>query len=255
MSEKYETIGDVLESEKQMFFEAQKKYGDFFANAFDFNSLLNDFIKKVDPQAWIFIMFLAQIKKFHLLSLFSTVRQHHVQSMLNMRQVLESGVNAAYGLENPNQEDFVVSENGGTLQAPQALQNKRYTWLEDNYPDKSKHIKSMKTSINNSCAHSSMIYAFNNFEMGNAEERVFETSFFDKDDDYLVKTDLWMIGNVAMGLMDLFNGINQKVKYIEFNDDFIPKLLDFEKKNHKLKAEMQKHPRYVAAFNRMKDID
>lgn len=254
MSKEDTTIGDMLENEKQMFLEAEEKYGAFFSNASGFNELLNNFLKEVDPSAWIFVLFLGQIKKHHLLALFSSVRRHHVQSMLNMRQVLEGAVNASFGLANPDQKAFVVSEDDGTLSAPQKLQNRRYAWLEENYPDKSKHMKVMKTSINQ-CAHSSMIYGFLNFDMSDAKKRAFSMSFFDKDDEYLTKTDLWMIGNVAMGILDLFTGVNQKEKRVKFKDGFVERLLELEKENHRLKAEMQKHPRYIATQDRVNSVD
>lgn len=75
-------------------------------------------------------------------------------------------------------------------------------------------------------------------------------SFFDKKDEYLIQTDLWFTGNVAMGLMDLFNGVNKNVKRIKFIDGFESQLLNLEKENHRLKAETAKHPRYVAAMER-----
>ncbi len=57
-------------------------------------------------------------------------------------------------------------------------------------------------------------------------------------------TDLWMIGNVAMGLMDLFYGVNKGRDVIKFIDEFIPRLKDLEKQNNKLKAEMMRSPRF-----------
>lgn len=229
-----ETIGDILEAETELFNQAEK-YGDSFHNAIGFNELLTDFIDEVRPDAWIFVLFLGQIKKHALLAILSVARQHHVQSMLNMRQVLEAGSNAAYGLANPNKDDYVVNENN-VLITKDSLDNKRRRWLEENYKDKSDSIKNMKGSINNSCAHSNMVYAFNNFSM---EDHAFHTPFFDTTKDRWVKTDFWMIGNVLMGLMDLFNGINKGVGTLTLNASFTPRLLELEKQNHKIKAELE----------------
>jgi len=243
MPDKDNTIGDIIESEKDLLLEAEEKYGDYFKNAAGFNELLNSFLKSANPDAWIFILFLSQIKKHHLLALFSIIRRHHIQAMLNMRQVLEAGVNAAYAIEYPDQDKFVVKRDDGFIDAPQKLQSKRYTWLKDNHKEKSDFIKNMKDSINNSCAHSNLIYAFSNFDMDLIEKKVFGTPFFDNENDFMTKTDLWMIGNIVLGLLDLFYGVNKTGKTLVFADDFVPRLKELEAQNHALKAELEKHPR------------
>jgi hypothetical protein len=230
-----ETIADILEAETNLFHQAEK-YGESFHNAMGFNELLSDFIDEVRPDAWIFILFLAQIKKHALLAILSATRQHHVQSMLNIRQVLEAGANASYGLANPNKDDFVVKENS-MLVTKDSLDNKRRQWLEKNHKENSDFIKNMKDSINRSCAHSNMIYAFNNFSM---EDHAFHTPFFDTTKDHWVKTNFWMIGNVLMGLMDLFNGINKGVGTLTLNESFARRLLELEQQNHKIKADLEK---------------
>ncbi len=84
--EDIETIEDILVAEREMIPLAEKQYGDAFRNASGFNNLLNNFLKSANPDTWIFIMFLSQIKKHHTLALFSVVRLHHIQAMLNLRQ-------------------------------------------------------------------------------------------------------------------------------------------------------------------------
>ena len=72
------------------------------------------------------MVFLSQIKKYHTLALFSVARLHHIQAMLNLRQVLEAGVNAAYGLANPNQDDFVIKNASGSCVL--YINNSGYLW-------------------------------------------------------------------------------------------------------------------------------
>lgn len=76
------TFGDIIESEREMFLTASDRYGDFFINAFEFNVLLNEFIKSVDPDRFIFAMFLSQIRKHTTLALLSAVRLHSVQTSM-----------------------------------------------------------------------------------------------------------------------------------------------------------------------------
>lgn len=228
------------------------RYGDYFINAYEFNGLLQKFIKSVNPDRFIFAMFLAQIRKHHTLALFSALRLHHIQAMMDLRQVLEAGSCAAYAIVNHTREGFADLDENGILNASQELTKKRYKWLEENFENGSNAIKNMKKSINESTAHSNIIYAHNNFRF-DGEGGKFVTPFFDIEDDYLVKTDLWQIGNIAMGLMDLFYGVNSKLNVIKFINDFIPRFKDLEAGNHKLKEEMMATERYKKAEERNKN--
>lgn len=245
------TIGNIMEDETKLILRADKRYGAFFKNAADFNALLHAFIKTVDIEGWLFAMFLSQVRKHHTLALFSAVRRHHTQAQMNLRQTMEAGANAAYAIANPQKEDFVVVLPGGTLDAPQSLAEKRYKWLEDNFQTSSDFLKNQK-KISNSATHSNVIYAFLNFSFDEVLKRGFNTPFFDIEDEYLIKTDLWFIGNLAMGLMDLFFGVNQKHSIITFADDFIPRLKTLEAQNLKLKEEMMKHPRFRKTMTRQR---
>jgi hypothetical protein len=246
MEFKQDTIGDIIESESQMFLHGADRFGDYFKNAFGFNNLLQQFIKSVELDRFIFSMFLAQIRKHHLLALFSSVRLHHVQAMMDLRQVLEAGACAAYAIGNPDPVGFADTDENNIADATQELTKKRYKWLEDNFKDGSDAIKNMKGEINKSVAHSNIIYAHNNFRLDN-EQRLFLTPFFDIEDDYLIKTDLWRIGNIAMGLMDLFYGVNKDLNAIKFIDNFIARLKTLELENHRLKAEIMSTDRFKKA--------
>lgn len=246
MEIKQNTIGEIIESEKQMFLDGAGRYGDYFTNAFEFNGLLQDFIKSIDPDRLIFAMFLGQIRKYHLLAIFSAVRLHHIQAMLNLRQVLEAGSCAAYAIANPDQAGFADVAENGLIEASQDLTKKRYQWLEVNFKQGSDAIKNMKGLINSSTAHSNIVYAQKNFSFNNTS-RKFVTPFFDFEDDYHVKCDLWQMANIAMGLMDLFYGVNKSIGVIKFVDDFIPRLKALEAENLRLKTEMMSSQRFADA--------
>lgn len=237
------TIADLANEENDFFFKAEEKYGAFFVNAIHFNGLLQNFVKSVNPEAWIFAIFLSQIRKYHTLALFSAARRHHVQARMNDRQAIEASVNAAYALANPDEKDFVEKDEKGILQTPQRLTNKRHSWLEANFPDGSKFLKNQKDIINNSTAHSNIVYAFKNFSLEELEKKGFSTPFFDIEDEFHIKSDFWFLGNLALGIMDLFYGVNKKYNRVVFKDDFISELKTLEKENHRIKAEMMQDPR------------
>lgn len=247
MEFKQSTFGEIIESERDMFLTATDRYGDFFINASEFNVLLNEFVKSVDPDRFIFAMFLSQIRKHATLALLSAVRLHHVQTSMNLRQVLEAGACAAYAIANTGREDFADLDENGFLDPSQKLTNKRYKWLDDNYPAGSNAIRNMKGTINTSSAHANIVYAHNNFRF-DSDTGKFDTPFFDIEDDHWVKTDLWSIANIIMGLVDLFYGVNKDLNVIKFDDDFVPRLKALENENIRLKNLMMETDRYKKAM-------
>lgn len=243
MEFKQETFDEIIESERQMILTGAERYGAYFANAFAFNDLLQNFIKSLNPDRFIFVMFLAQIRKHMTLAFFSVLRLHHLQAMMDLRQVLEATACAAYSIANPDVSGFADIDADGIADPSQELTKKRYKWLEDNFKQGSDAIKNMKTAINQSSAHSNIVYAYNNFRF-DSEKGNFNTPFFDIEDDYLVKTNLWQVANIIMGITDLLYGVNRSIGAIKFADDFIPRLKALETENHKLKAEMMATDRY-----------
>jgi len=245
MDFKQTTMDDIIESEREMILNGARGYGDYFINANEFNQLLNNFIKSVDDiEKFIFIAFLSQVKKHHTLALFSTVRQHHIQMSMNLRQVLEAGAWAAYAMGNKEQEKFAESNNG-ILDVPDRLRKAKNKWLNDNFKIKSDEIKNLKDQINKSTAHSTIIYAFQNFRINPISNPGFDTPFFDFTDEYKVKSDLWFVGNVALGLIDLFNGVNQRFGVFQFVDDFSGRFKDLVDQNKRLKTELMQNQRYT----------
>jgi hypothetical protein len=241
MDFKESTFGEIIDSEKEMILTADERYGAYYINASDFNLLLNDFVKSIDPDRYIFAIFLSQIKKHATLAIFSTVRLHHIQAMMDLRQVLEAATCASYAIANTDKSGFADTGADGILDSSQDLAKKRYKWLDEKYPKGSKVIQGFKNLINSSTSHSSIIYGHNNFKM---KDYVFETPFFDIEDEYLVKTNLWMIGNIIMGITDLLYGVVKDYKGVVFSDDFIERLHTLEVENHRLKAEMMETERY-----------
>ncbi|MCK5027395.1 MAG: hypothetical protein KAS07_03175 [Candidatus Pacebacteria bacterium] len=247
-----QTFGDIVDSEKEMFLTALERYEDFFVNASEFNSFLNEFLKSVDADRFIFAMFLSQVRKHSTLALLSVVRLHHVQATMNLRQVLEAGSCAAYAIANTDRSGFADIDKDGFLNPSQKLTVKRYKWLDDNYPAGAVSIQNMKNVINKSSAHANIVTAHNNFTFDRKTGK-FSTPFFDIEDDYWVKTDLWSIANILMGLMDLFYGVNKKYDAIKFIDSFTLRLKDLEKENHKLKVILMESDRYKNIQKKLKN--
>jgi hypothetical protein len=194
------------------------------------------------------------IKKHHVLSVFSALRLHKVQAMMNLRQVLEAGAAAAFAIANPEAHHFVDIDAFGIMDPSQKLTGKRYKWLSQNYPDKSAWIASAKDRINSSAAHANIISGNSTFRLAD-DHSVASTPFFDVEDEYFVKADLLVIGSVGITLMDFFFGVAGDVaragrSVIDFRPDFQHTIQGLASENNGLLAEIQASDRFQKAMQK-----
>jgi hypothetical protein len=234
----------VVESERLMVLTAPERYGMYYTHAFEASAFLSNFIKSLDGDRLVFGRFYSLIKNHHLLALLSTVRLHEAQSTMNLRHVLEAGACAAFAIAKPDSSHFVTTDSQGLLNSSKKLTGKIYSWLDENYPDGSKNIKAMKDIINASTAHANLVFTGSNFR---ENEGSISSPFFDYEDIYFVKTDLWRIGKIAISLLDLFYGVNQGLNVINFVDDFHVRLDALVMQSKAIHAEMTSTDRYKAA--------
>ncbi len=180
---------------------AGDRYGDFFWNAHHTTLLLSNIMQWPTSACELFIRFLSQTKKYHSLSMISTVRLHRIQAKLNLRYFLESTVNAAYALVHPTTKIYFDYENAAQTNSQKASRQ-AYKWIEIAYPEHSGHIQSIKTQINEQTAHANVLNSQHNFKFVPGEREI-HTSFFDFEDETMVKVDLWacaQAGLIAIGL-------------------------------------------------------
>ncbi|MDA3840568.1 MAG: hypothetical protein PF572_05775 [Patescibacteria group bacterium] len=224
------TFQDLIDTENELLLKAKNEYDKEYINCLNLVSLLQNFIKSTKLDSWLFNIFLSYIRKHIVLSFFSTLRLHHVQSDANLRQALEATSLACYSLVHTEKENFMKDDKN----FKDYILNKSYKWLEQKYPDASKAIKISKDQINSSCSHASLAYAFQEFQL---ERDKFSYSFFDKDDKDLVKAYLWNIAHISGNIMDIIYGVNRDSNMLIFTNDFISKLREYRKINDEIKAE------------------
>ena len=82
----------------------------------------------VDHDRMMFSRLFSQLKKHHLLALFSTIRLHRVQALMNLRLVLEAGAAAAFAIANTDLGHFADTDEDGLLNPTKELGAKRYGW-------------------------------------------------------------------------------------------------------------------------------
>ena len=129
------TLEEIVDSERTMILDAPKRYGQHYAHARATTVYLTLFVESIElDRAETFGRLLSLMKKHHTLSVFSALRLHKVQAMMNLRQVLEAGAAAAFAIANPETHHFVDIDAFGIMDPAQKLTTKRYNWLDKNYP-------------------------------------------------------------------------------------------------------------------------
>jgi hypothetical protein len=186
---KQSTIAEILDSEREMAYSAEKRYGDYYRNAAAMMDLLNNgLIESISADRWVFALFLSQLKKHLMLALLSTARLHHVQAMMNLRLALEAGACAAYAIANTSPDDFADVNEDGTLDPTKKLAKKRYDWLSAKFAHGADAIRRMKDIINQVDTHANIATTGHNTKI-DLEKGRFETPFFDYEDEVFLKTD------------------------------------------------------------------
>src|ERR1700723_2737463 len=105
------TIDAYSAEEHQRVIDAEQRYGDYYVNAYNATIMLSNIMMWPVSDCDLFIRFLSQLKKYHTLSLISTVRLHRIQAKMNLRYFLESTVNAAYALAHTDTPNYFDLQN------------------------------------------------------------------------------------------------------------------------------------------------
>ena len=197
------SIEDLIREEQKLALAAPERYGMYYFHARDTTLFLSKCLSSIDVSQVYFARFFAYTKKHHLLAILSTIRLHKVQAFMNLRHVLEGGAWAAYAISNPKQEAFVEVAPDGMIRMSTKLTTQRNAWLDANCPAASAYLKVHKDRINNTIAHAGLVYTQNVFDI-NVASRTYELPFFDNEDTFHVRSDLWLVSAIGISLMDLF---------------------------------------------------
>lgn len=217
--------------------EAESRYGGFYINAYNVTLLLSNLMSwPLDDDAEMFMRFYSQVKKFHTLSFISTIRMHRIQAKLNLRYFLESTVHAAFSLANPDSNLYFDYANK-RLRSAKNVTGKANKWLHANYRPASDFIKDLKEAVNEQTAHSNVSSSGHNFDFSMAERPEIHTSFFDFDDDPLVKFDLWICAKAGLEATNLILNVRNRYGHFLQKPDF-EEIRGYMAHNDKLHAEL-----------------
>lgn len=240
---------EVVESERQMVLKAPDRFGDYWKLARDSSIFLSRCVVSFDHDRMNFARFIAILKKHHMLAILSAVRLHKSQAMMDLRQALEAGASAAFAIANPEDQHFFAAKDG-LIMLPDKLPVKRYRWLEQHHKALSDVIKEKKDLINTAQTHANVIASHSIFEVDAGGEQA-NVPFFDAEDEYYVKTDLWLAAAVALDVMKLMREVNNGRNVVEFIENFDNHLLVLEDRVVRFANEMKATERYQQAAAKM----
>jgi hypothetical protein len=187
------------------------------------------------------------MKKHHMLALLSTLRLHKVQSMMNLRQVLEAGTAAAFAIANPEMHHFADIDEIGLLDPSKALGRKRYKWLDKHFAEASKLIKGKKELINETTSHANIVSANQTFDVDDERKNV-AAPFFDIEDEFHVQVDLWLIASIAVELLATLYEVNRPLNAVKFAEHFCKNWHYAAQQNDAIRAEITSTDRYKRAM-------
>ncbi|MDO8573255.1 MAG: hypothetical protein Q7R77_00725 [Candidatus Daviesbacteria bacterium] len=241
------TLTEIIEGEHNKTLNALNKYGGNFAHNLMVFQLLESFFTEFKAPQDIFLRFYYSVRNFYLLTLFSIIRLHHAQSSLNLRQLIESGTDAAYSIAFPDVEKFAKTDEFGIMDSTIKLKSKRYKWLSKNYPATSKAILKIKEPVQVS-SHSNLVDTNRGYKFLSSKEGAqIQVSYFDFEDDYMEKAALWQLANTTLAIMGLWYEVSQSYKSIEVMPDFAEKHSNLMKENQKIKDGVMQTERFQKA--------
>ncbi len=188
--------------EHQKLLDSAQKYGNAFINAYNTTILVSNLMMWPVIDCDLFIRFYSQMKKYHTLSVISTVRLHRIQAKMDLRYFLESTANAAFSLAHTKTQNYFDLQNKRIGDAQKASL-KAYRWLETTYQGHSDFMKDLKATINEQTAHAHVVNSQHNFDLVAGQSAEIITSYFDFEDDEVVKLDLWIAAKAGLHAADL----------------------------------------------------
>jgi hypothetical protein len=212
------------ETEHQLLKDAAAKYGAAWANAEDVTLTLSNVVQIPIVPCDAFLRFYSQVKKYHTLSILSTVRLHRVQAKLDLRYCIESVANAAFALAHPDTDNYYDVEKEVMADAKKASV-KAYKWLDEKYPAFSARLKEFKDHVNEETAHAHVINSAHNFDITTDADIV--TSFFDFDYELEAKMDLWLAAKAGIEAIALLLAVQKTYGVIipHRDTDALPQLM------------------------------
>jgi len=218
MNESHNDLMDIVNRENQVLLATIDSNAEYYNLSYDVVDYLWHYVSGFDAENGLtFTLFLGQFRKAITQTLLSILRLHSVQGFMTLRYALESAALACYALFYTELESFCgVDEYERAVPIEKALK-KAYTWLENNDPKYSEHLKMRKSMINDYWAHCNILPTSQNLEVeGNGADTV----YFDRHDKDMNDQFLLVVADVAFSFILASSQFNTKFKRFQLPKDF-----------------------------------
>lgn len=207
------TLEALIREEAERAVSAPTRFGTFADLSLSALQLLNTFVVSVNHDHFLSAALMTSVQKSATLGFLSYVRSHTAQAEFNSRQLIEFCVLTAYLLAHPNEDVTHTADNeSGALRTPKSLNNKAYRWLDQSFGHLSELLKEMKSQINDTTSHASIYlthFTFN-WQSEHQNSEMFEGSFFDNQDDDIVRLYLMSHARLVVIAIEILRAVVEK---------------------------------------------
>jgi hypothetical protein len=246
------TLDLLVVRERAMFVNAEKRLGHPYRVAREATLLMTTFLQSVSGDRFVFANFMGIIKNHLTLALLSMVRRHHVEAMMNIRQVLESASNAAYALANPD-ADWAHPTTGRT-HTSQVIRERSFKWMDANFKAHSDTLSDLKRQLNETDLHSNIVNGSRSFQ-ADPDAGVMLTNFFDDEDLHIIHSDLMVLSLVAMCTMHLLHSVAERHGGFVISKDWRERADLVEADRQRITAAIGTSDRHQAALARKAEFE
>lgn len=218
MNELQNNLIDIVNRENQVLLATINSNAEYYKVSYDVVDYLWNYVSGFDAENGLtFTLFLGQFRKTITQTLLSILRLHSVQGFMTLRYALESAALACFALFSTELESFCGADKYDRVIPREKVLKKAYTWLENNDPKYSDHLKLRKTMINDYFAHCNILPASQNLEVEGNEA---DTVYFDRNDKDMNDQFLLVVADVAFSFIIASTQFNTKFKRFQIAAGF-----------------------------------
>lgn len=242
MNEIQNNLIDIVNRENQVLLATINSNAEYYNLSYDVVDYLWHYVSGFDAEKGLtFTLFLGQFRKTITQTLLSILRLHSVQGFMTLRYALESAALASYALFTTELEFFCGIDEFERAVPIEKVLRKAYTWLENNEPKYSEHLKMRKSLINDYWAHCNILPTSLNLEVEGNEA---DTVYFDRQDKDMNDQFLLVVADVAFSFMVASSQLNAQFKRFQLLKDFHHTMQSLQEKLTALREKSKENYRF-----------
>jgi hypothetical protein len=235
------TLFDFSQSENLLTRNNHGAAGDYATFAEASTAVFSQVVEGVPRSYFLFMGVYSMVRKHLVLAVLSALRQHKVQSALNLRQAIEGTVVMLFLIAKP--APFEMKDGDDSI--PEKLNREARKWIAAEYPDRSEKLKSFKDDINRTDSHTNIVNSYATFDYEHIERGFSENRFFDRDDREILFMSLWNVGHITTHIVSAFaQVIVDHGRAFEINPQIDAQIDFLSSENDRLLALIRAMPRW-----------